>query len=143
MDLSVNKPAKSFIKDQFSKWYSEQLLQQFQAQGDVPLCDVILEPIDLTLPFLKSVSAEWFVKMAEYITDNPQFIVNGFVRAGICRALDGVTSDEELDDILQDMNSDYTNSGSSDEGQYIPSSEPSASPTDDRTTLVVYSSSDE
>ena len=91
-------------------------MQQFQAQGDVPLCDVVLEPIDLTLPFLKSVSTEWFIKMAEYITDNPQLIVNGFVRAGICRVLDGVTSDEELDDILQDMDSDYTDSRSSDEG---------------------------
>ena len=129
MDLLVNKPAKSFIKDQFLKWYSEQLLQQFQVQGDVPLCDVVLEPIDLTLPFLKSVSVEWFVKMAGYITDNPQFIVNDFVKAGIYRVLDGVTSDEELDDILRDMDSDYTDSGSSDEGQSIPSASPKGSAT--------------
>ena len=30
MDVSVNKPAKSFLKKQFSEWYSEQLLQQIQ-----------------------------------------------------------------------------------------------------------------
>lgn len=123
MDLSVNKPAKSFIKDLFCKWYSEQLLQQFQAQDDVPLQDVVLEPIDLSLPVLRNISAEWFVKMADYISSNPQFIVNGFVRAGICRALDGVTSDEELDDILEEMpvDSDYTDSELSDEDQCVAS----------------------
>ena len=123
MELSVNKPAKSFIKDLFCKWYSEQLLQQFQAQDDVPLQYVVLEPIDLSLPVLRNISAEWFVKMADYISSNPQFIVNGFVRAGICRALDGVTSDEELDDILEEMpvDSDYTDSKLSDEDQCVAS----------------------
>ena len=61
--------------------------------------------------------------MAEYISSNPQFIVNGFVRAGICRALDGVTSDEELDDILEEMpvDSDYIDSELSDEDQCVAS----------------------
>ena len=45
--------------------------------------------------------------MAEYIGNNPQFIVNGFAKAGICCALDGITSDDELDDLLQRMDSDY------------------------------------
>ena len=35
--------------------------------------------------------------MAEYIRDNPQFIVNGFVRSGITEALDGTTQDEDED----------------------------------------------
>ena len=97
MDTSVNKPAKSFIKDHFAKWYTEQLLQQLRAQDDVPLQDVVLKPIDLSLPALKNISASWFVQMAEYISNNPQFVVKGFAKAGISRALDGVTSDDELD----------------------------------------------
>ena len=33
--------------------------------------------------------------MSQYIADNPQFIVNGFMRAGISHALDGFDNDEE------------------------------------------------
>lgn len=107
MDISVNKPVKSFLKDQFAHWYAEQLLQQCEEQSDVPLEDVVLKPIDMSMAIMKNVSAKWFVKMAEYIADNPQFIVNGFKRAGICRALDGICSDDELDDVLDRMYPDY------------------------------------
>jgi len=67
----------------------------------VPLEDVVLEPIDLSLPVLKNISDEWFIKMADYISSNSQIIVNNFIKAGICRPLDGVTSDEELDLTIQ------------------------------------------
>ena len=83
------------------------MLRQCEEQSDVPLQDIILEPIDLSMAVIKNVSAKWFVEMAEYIGDNPQFIVNGFAKAGICRALDGITSDEEFDDMLQGMDLDY------------------------------------
>ena len=61
--------------------------------------------VDLSMGAIKHISAQWLVKMWEYIMDNPQFIVNGFIRSGICRALDGVTSDDELDDLLEKMDS--------------------------------------
>lgn len=32
--------------------------------------------------------AKWLVQMAEYFSENPQFVVNGFIRAGITSALD-------------------------------------------------------
>lgn len=64
MDLSVNKPAKSFSSFQSG-------IQQLQAQNDVPLQEVVLAPIDLSLPYLKNVSAGWFAEMAEYISSNP------------------------------------------------------------------------
>ena len=35
-----------------------------------------------------------------YIVDNTQFVDNGFIRSGICCALNGVTSEDELDDLL-------------------------------------------
>ena len=34
------------------------------------------------------------MKMAEYVSANPQFIVNGFVRSGITGALDGTMEDD-------------------------------------------------
>ena len=107
MDISVNKPVKSFLKDKFSQWYAKQLLQQCEDQSHVPLSDISLEPIDMSMAVMKNISAKWFMKAAEYIADNPQFIVNGFVKAGIRRALDGITSDDELDDLLNMMVSNY------------------------------------
>ena len=122
MDILINKPVKSFLKDQFSQWYAEQLLQQCKDQSNIPLSDISLEPIDMSMAVIKNKSAKWFVKAAEYIADNPQFIVNGFVKAGICRALDGMTSDDELDDLLHGMDSDYkafTDSGSSGDDLFV------------------------
>ena len=84
MDISVNKPAKSFLKEQFSMWYSEHLFKQFADQSDEPLEDVTLDPVDLSLANMKNIGAKWLVEVAKYIADNPQFIVNGFTRAGIC-----------------------------------------------------------
>ena len=48
-----------------------------------------LEPIDLGLPILKELGDDgWLIEMGTYISQNPQFIVNGFVKAGISTALD-------------------------------------------------------
>ena len=41
--------------------------------------------------------------MWEYIVGNPQFVVKGFVRSGICEALDDLTSDDELDELLEEL----------------------------------------
>ena len=35
------------------------------------------------------------VEMAEYVVNNPQIIVNGFVKAGIAGALDGHVNEQE------------------------------------------------
>ena len=42
-----------------------------------------LEPVDLSMARVKEISADWIVHMADYITQNPHFIVNGFVHARI------------------------------------------------------------
>ena len=57
----------------------------------------MLEPVDLNMAAIKHISAQWLVKMWEYIVGNPQFVVKGYVRSGICGALDDLTSDDELD----------------------------------------------
>jgi hypothetical protein len=48
-------------------------------------------------------------EMAEYISDNRQFIVNGFVRSGITGALDGIMQDEddaEIDPVEHETDSE-------------------------------------
>ena len=100
MDVSVNKPAKSFLNKQFAEWYSEQLLQQIENQNAVLVNDVVSEPVDLSPARMKHISTNWLVEMWEYIVDNPQFIVNGFITSENSCALDGVISDDKLDDLL-------------------------------------------
>ena len=86
MDFSVNKPAKDFLKRCFEDWYAEQVTSQLDGRE---MESTNLEPVNLGLPVLKELGAKWLVQMAEYFTDNPQIIVNGFVKAGITAALDG------------------------------------------------------
>ena len=49
-----------------------------------------LQPINLGMPVLKELGACWMVEMAEYFRENPQIVVNGFIKAGIAGALDGL-----------------------------------------------------
>ena len=49
----------------------------------------VLQSIDLGLPALKELGAKWIVELADYFGENPQILVNGFVKAGIVQALDG------------------------------------------------------
>ena len=86
MDISVNKPAKSFLKKQFEMWYSDQVTQQMEGQD---IETVAVEPVDLSMGTMKELGAKWLVDMANYISDNPQFIVNSFIHAGIAKALNG------------------------------------------------------
>ena len=96
MDISVNKPAKSFLKKQFEMWYSHQVTQQLEGQD---IETVAVAPIDLSMGMMKEIGAKWLVDMASYISDNPQFIVNGFIHAGITKALNG----EDINDVIQKM----------------------------------------
>ena len=70
-------------------------MQQIQGQ-DVE--EVELQPVDLSLPALRDLGGQWLVEMSEYISDNPQIIVNGFLKSGITQAIDEATTvDTDLD----------------------------------------------
>ena len=72
------------------------------------MANAVLEPVDLSLPLMKELGAKWLTEMAEYLSANPQFVVNGFIRSGITHALDhndesnvaesGFTCDEDEED---------------------------------------------
>ncbi len=106
MDISVNKPAKDYLKRQFDQWYSEQVLAQLEEEDTSDLEALELEPINLGLPALKEIGAKWLVDMAAYISDNPQTIVNGFIHSGITGALDGL----EMDNTAEPDNDQGTDS---------------------------------
>ena len=67
-------------------------------------------PIDLSMGMMKEIGAKWLVDMASYISDNPQFIVNGFIHAGITKALNGKditdTSSSDPEDVATTTSED-------------------------------------
>ena len=97
MDVSVNKPAKSFLN---KRVVLRTVITADRKSNAAPVSDVVLEPVDLSLARMKHISTNWLVEMWEYIVDNPQFVVNGFITSETCCALDGVISDDKLDDLL-------------------------------------------
>ena len=100
VDIAVNKPAKDFLKRKFERWYSDEVTKQLQGASDVESAQI--QPVDLCVAAVKELTAEWLVEMAEYIASNPQFVVNGFRRAGIPGALDGFEDEEGDTDLDSD-----------------------------------------
>lgn len=75
LDLSINKPAKEFLRMKFHNWYGQQICNQLENKTE--------EPVDMRISILKPVSAQWLVELYEYFKSNPKFIINGFRAAGI------------------------------------------------------------
>ena len=103
MDLTVNKPAKECIKGKFENWYADQIMEQLD---DENIESTELQPISLGLPALKELGAQWLVEMFEYISDNPVFIVNGFIRSGISGALNRCFNQQDSDSESSDSEHD-------------------------------------
>jgi len=63
------------------------------------------ESVNLSLPVLQALGANWLVDMSEHFSSNPDITVHGFVNAGIAAALDG--SMDEQDSIDLSTESDF------------------------------------
>ena len=92
MDISVNKPAKEYLRRMFQRWYSEQIMERIEEEG-VDATEIT--PIKLGMPILKELGAKWISEMGEYISDHPSIIVKGFIKSGISKALDGDSNEED------------------------------------------------
>lgn len=111
LDISVNKPAKDYLKAQFNEWYTTKVMKHLDGKEVENFEEIELEPINLSMPVMKEVSAKWFVDMASYISDNPHIIVNGFISSGITDAFGG-----KIDDIpIVDANEDIVSTDSGNE----------------------------
>ena len=67
------------------------MLQLDEEDDDIPN----LGPVNLGLPMLKELGAKWLVEVANYFAQNPQMVVNGFVRAGITGVYDDDSSEQQ------------------------------------------------
>ena len=85
LDITVNKSAENYLWQQFQDWYSKKISEQLEGQD---MANVMLEPVDLSLPIMIELGAKWLTDVGEYLASNPQFIVNGFFHSGISHALD-------------------------------------------------------
>lgn len=77
LDVSVNKPAKNFLREQFQDWYATQICDQLKADKDAS------KFVDLKLSIMKPLGAKWMVSMYDYFLSKPEIIRNGFKGAGI------------------------------------------------------------
>ena len=67
------------------------MLQLDEEDNDMPN----LEPVNLVLPMLKELGAKWLVEVANYFAQNPQMVVNGFIRAEITGVYDNDSSEQQ------------------------------------------------
>ena len=72
LDLSVNKPAKDFLRGKFEEWYAEQIYEQGTTA-----------PITFPLHMMKPLGARWIKELHTYLAQRPDIIQNGFRAAGI------------------------------------------------------------
>ena len=82
MDVSVNKAVKNFLRQQFHIWYAEQVCEQLAKNRDD-------ETVDLKLSIVKLLGASWIIKAYDYITSQPDIVINGFKGSGL---FDSITS---------------------------------------------------
>lgn len=131
LDVSVNKPAKDFLRRKFEEWYTDEVIKQLDGQ-DPDTLDI--DPIDLRSAVIKEKSAQWLVDLANYLAENPHIIVNGFIKTGITAALDGtIGMDEDMEIEVCDDDDDDGEfySGSEDSQSDETSSDSSGSDSED------------
>ena len=93
MDLSVNKVVKNHLREKFESWYADQVTSAIVSSGNDEI-----QPIKYPLPLMRELGAKWLMRMHEYIKDNPEVIVNGFLKAGIPQALSSGDSGDDQSD---------------------------------------------
>ena len=79
LDVSVNKPAKDFLRHQFQTWYAEQICSQENPNQ--------LEPVSLKLQVMKPLGARWMIQLYDHMKSHPEIIVNGFKASGIYNSI--------------------------------------------------------
>ena len=77
LDVSVNKPAKAFLRNCFQTWYAEKIVSQMEENPSQ------FKPVDLKLSVMKPLGARWMIQLYDHFKSTPEVIVNGFKATGI------------------------------------------------------------
>ena len=70
LDISVNKAAKKFLRNEFQEWYAGKVREQLQGT-------TLKQSVDLCLSIVKSLGAKWMVGFYDYVQNKPEITVNG------------------------------------------------------------------
>ena len=95
LDLTVNGPAKQFLKGKFKEWYAREIAKQVNKGIDVYSIDV-----NTKLSVMKPIHARWLVGLYNDLRNKPKAIRKGFEMAGIVEA---VTKELEPEDPFEDL----------------------------------------
>ena len=71
LDITDNKPAKSFTSNKYNEWFAEQVAKQLQK--GIPPADI---QVSLNLGELKVVHARWISALYDYLCDQKEIILN-------------------------------------------------------------------
>ena len=77
IDLSINKPLKSHMRNSFQQWYATQVQRRLDDSASN------VQPVDLRLSVLKPLGFQWLRDTCFYIQSNEEMVWNGFQEAGI------------------------------------------------------------
>ena len=80
MDLSINKPAKHFLKEKFQLWYAEEAVKQEEEMN-------ALKPVSFPMSVMKPLGVKWLIEFYDFVIGKPELVKNGFKAAGIMDAL--------------------------------------------------------
>lgn len=80
LDVSVNKPAKEFLRRKFQEWFADQIASKLESNDK--------SPVDMRLSIMKPLGAGWLVELYDHICSNSSFIVHGFRASGILKSID-------------------------------------------------------
>ena len=83
LDITVNKPAKSFIADKYNAWFADEVTKKL-VKGIKPADVKVL----LALSELKPLHTEWIIDAYKYLCKQPKIIKNGFRATGIAEAVE-------------------------------------------------------
>ena len=87
LDVTVNKPAKSFISNLYNEWFAEQVTKQIR--NGIPPADI---QVSLNLGELKVMHARWISSLYHYLCDRKEIILNGYEAAGTTEAFESATA---------------------------------------------------
>ena len=93
VDVSVNKPLKDHLRNNFTRWYASQVQEQLEKGTSIEEVKV-----DLRLSVMKELEAKWLVSAYDYFKGNGSIIQNGFKEVGIVDAVEGQQLSEAVED---------------------------------------------
>lgn len=82
LDISVNKPAKDFLREKFRHWYAEEVQKQLQAGVEETAIQ-----INMGMPVMKEIGGHWLTALYDKLRSENSTIINGFKNVGIIDAV--------------------------------------------------------